>query len=171
MIVVPAKGSLFPCGIARARDVVRCVDRRVGMYGHAGSMPERKDPGAVSADDNQTRLKSNFYPYASAEGAEQMRTRSSAASRFGMALHYRCNLPVRGACGGRHAGRRRPSGQCAGTHEKGPPHLSRSCVARVGGHSIRQLTRPDLRILRDPLLRKRKLRGVVPPVHGLPKRR
>ncbi len=98
-------------------------------------MTGRAHPDTVSTDANQAWFKNGLNPHAQAVGAKQARARSSAASSFGMALHYRCNLLVRGACGNRQAGCHRPSGQCAGTHEKGPPHLSRSCVVRVGGRN------------------------------------
>ncbi len=133
MTVAPAKSSIVSDRNTRIGGAVRCVFHRSGMHENAGSFPGRKGPGAISPDANQVCFENGSRPHASAEGAEQVSTRSSADPRFGLALHYRCNLLARGACGGRQVGCRRPSGQCTGSHEKGPPHLSRSRVARVGG--------------------------------------
>lgn len=129
----PAERNSVARMIAWIERSVRCVNHCHGFRGNSGSSSGRLLPGRASPDANQDRFKNGFHPHASPRGGKRMRARSGAASKFGMALHYRCNLLVRGACGNRQVGRHRPSGQCAGTHEKGPPHLSRSCVARVGG--------------------------------------
>lgn len=133
MIVAPAKGSLVSNSNTRIADAVRCVHTCSGNHENAGPLRGRKSPDAVTPDVNQICFETGSCPHAPAAGAEAICTRPSADPGFDMALHDRCDLLVRGACGGRQVGCRRPSGQCTGSHEKGPPHLSRSCVARVGG--------------------------------------
>lgn len=133
MIVFAVEGSSGSCASGWTERSVRSRDQRRGVDEDAGSMTGRKWSGKVAADANIEQFTCSFRLRATAQGAKQTRARSSAASRFDMALHCRCNLLVRGACGNRQVECRRPSGQCAGTQEKGPPHLSRSCVVRVGG--------------------------------------
>ncbi len=133
MIVAPARRSLVTNRNTRIGETVRCVRACSGDHEKTGPFRGRTCPDAVAPDVNQICFESVSSPHVPAAGAETRRTRSSADPRFDMALHDRCDLLVRGACGGRQVGCRRPSGQCTGSHEKGPPHLSRSCVARVGG--------------------------------------
>jgi len=129
MLVLPVEGSSLSCMIVRIEHLVRCVIHCHGFLKISGHvLPDKVSPGS-----NQRQFKNGFHLHAPARGEKRTRARLSAISGFDMTLHDRCNLLVRGACGNRQVGCHRPSGQCAGTHEKGPPHLSRSCVARVGG--------------------------------------
>lgn len=133
VVVFAAERNFVSCMIAWIERSIRRVSHRHGFRVKSGSISSAEFPGKFSRYGNQVQFRSGFRPHAAARVGRSERARSSAASGFGMALHYRCNLLVRGACGIRQVGCRRPSGQCAGTHEKGPPHLSRSCVARMGG--------------------------------------
>ncbi len=150
MIVAPAKGSLVSNRNTRIAEAVRCVHTCSGYRENAGPFRGRKSPDAVTPDVNQICFETGSCPHAAAADAETMRTRSSADPRFDMALHDRCDLLARGACGGRQVGCRRPSGQCTGSHEKGPPHLSRSCGARVGGPFNRLAFPPSGQLRRRP---------------------
>ncbi len=127
---------------------VRHVNQCHRFHEDTGSNSRAMFPGKVSPYGNQVQFENGFHSPASARRGNSVRAHSRADTGFDMTLHDRCNLLVRGACGNRQVGCRRPSGRCAGTHEKGPPHLSRSCVVRVGGRQHRSGSRLINRIRR-----------------------